>query len=406
MKKSKLILLIITIVFVYSCHKDKNFEVNEINSVKTIDMNNVGDNYDKLVLDILSDSNLDIVLGDFKLEIREIKPAIGLFVENTIILEDERNNQTIIIDHNTQSIYVRSTDMDEKYNYVLYGFKNSAHLDNMVNQENYNIDMLKNGEAYKKNLDKTSKLDFKSTRTSFIIKKPILTTEEAFLHSKIEQPKSACSIVTKKENYNSSPKISSRNSSKKTWNLIIYKKSYNTNTSTMIDAVKSTFKSLSSKDGSNFFYSKTMYANLSVSYKTVSRAILEEDKERSTFDDFYDYLSGNNVLANHSNTIHIYLKNYSSRFKDGKYGWGSNGHYGYRMAVSANLGSVFAHEVGHTLGAGHYDDVVWDSSLGWFGWHAESVMHRTPYGNSWYADVNWKYYGSQNRSTVKNTLKY
>lgn len=403
MKKSKLILLIFTIVFVYSCNKDENLKVNELNSVKIIDMNNVGDNYDKLVLDIQSDPNLDIVIGDFKLEMREMKPAEGIYAENTIILEDqEKNNKTIIIDNNTQSIYVRHTDINEKYNYVLYGFKNSAHLDDMLKSEDYNIDMLTKSESYKKRLTQSSKLDFTSTRTSFVIKKPILTNKEEFLQSKTGH-KLKCSVVEKEENYNSSynnKRFSSRN-----WNLVIYKENSRTSTSSILDALRSSFKSLSSKEGSSWFNSRIMYANLHVSYKVVPNPIPGTTDDSSLLNNFGDYLNKKSVPKNRSTHSYMYLKRSSSVDDDGGVGAASDFYSGgYRMGVCRNHSNDFAHEVGHTLGADHFDSVVWDRSLGWWGWWGESVMHSVSNGSSWYANVQSKYYSSKNRRKVKRVL--
>ena len=172
----------------------------------------------------------------------------------------------------------------------------------------------------------------------------------------------------------------------------------------ILDVLNSSFKSLNSRDGSKWFHSTRTYANLFVYYRVVSSPISETTAPKSLLNNFYLYLNKNSVPRNHSTHSYMYIKSSSRALTDGKNGWATPSYGGYRIGVSRNNSEDFVHEVGHTLGAIHFDHTVWDSSLGWFGWWGESIMHSSTGGSSWHADVQWKYYSSENRSTVKSTL--
>lgn len=410
MKLIKSIFLTIVILSFHSCTKNETIELPDSIQVKTIDMNDVGTHYDMLVTEIQSSPDFDVSIGHFKLEMRKMKPVIDMTVENTIILDDERDTRTIVIDHNTQSIYIRYTDIEKKYNYTLYGAKDPSHIEELLQLEGNNYDLLSNSTSYKNRLNQSLSLDFVSTNTSFLIKKPMLTTKEELIHAKggIMTHKTCAerSNHTHEEFKQDESQKGARKSTSRNWNIVIYKQSSSTNTSGILDAVKSSFRSLSSVDGSSWNYSPIMYANLNVSYHTVPSTIHNYGAQ-TCLNNLTNYLYDNSIPNNRTTHSHIFLASAYSAFSWGIVGladpYSTVG--AYRVAVSSNRPGTFAHELGHTLEALHFDAVVWDSSLaGGFGWFAESLMHSSYGGSAWYASYQWKYYEVLNRARIKNVL--
>ena len=398
----QLIKLSILILLISSCSHDEGTEVIEqttADSIKKLDMNEVGNNYDQLVLDIQSNQDLDFIIGDFNLEMRNMRPAEGITVENTIILEDEKDYRTIIIDHNTESIYVNYTDIDSKRNIVLYGFKHSDHLENLLKQKEYNIEFLTNRTSYKNRSSKIAKLDYISTETSFLMGKPILTTKKEQSQARIHDDNTKECGFQESEISDLAKESTILNRSGKTWNVIIYKKHSYLSTSSIVYAMKNTFKSLSITDGSDWYYSHIMYANINVIYEGAPKGFHNSDS-LTCLNEFVKFLKDGGVQNNRSTNSYMYLNDddWKSTF-----GRASKSLFGFRVGVSTNSGTTFAHEIGHTLGAKHYNGVVWDSSIGMFGWWGSSVMCPAD-ETQWGVFRRHKYYSQTNRNKVRSTL--
>ena len=316
-------------------------------------------------------------------------------VENTIILEDERDNKTIIIDHNTQSIYVRVTDIDTKRNIVMYGFKDSNHLERLVKQDEYNIEFLTNRASYVNRSNKVAQLDYVATQTSFLISKPILTTKEELSQARINDGNTIECGVQEDDRSNRTTERASSTNRRKTWNLVIYKQNSQMSTSSEIDAVKSTFRSLSSTEGSNWYYSTIMYAELNIRYEQAP-STFHNTNSNQCLTDFTFHLLTLGVPHNRYDHSYVYLK--EEKWDDAA---GRAANVSYRIAVSRNSRGTLAHEVGHTLGAVHNSSTFWDSSLGWFGWWGSSIMCEA---YPWWSGMQYKYYSASNRGIVKGTL--
>ena len=172
--KLKLLFLPLAFLLIQSCTKEKN-ELMEPNisptniAVKKIDMSDIETNYDTYVSELQSNPNLDITFGEFELKLREMKPAIGINVENTTILEEKMDNNTIIIDNSTQSIYVRSINTEEKYSYVLFAAKDASKIKDVLKLDDYNVEAIINSNSYQNRLNTSAEIGFVSNDNFFII---------------------------------------------------------------------------------------------------------------------------------------------------------------------------------------------------------------------------------------------
>ena len=191
MKLMKFTALFLIVISILSCSEEESMENDNLapqSSVKKIDMNSVGSNYSQLRRDIQSHNNLDFTIGEMNFEMRNMKPVEGLDVENTIILEDEIGDRTIIVDNIVRSIYVRYTDNANKMNYTLYGYEDPKLLADLLKTKEYNIDLLRQNRSSKNVSNKfNEKLHFKSTETSFVLGKVIVTTKEEYDLLNIQQ---------------------------------------------------------------------------------------------------------------------------------------------------------------------------------------------------------------------------
>jgi len=418
MKSMKITVLFLIVISTFSCSEEESVENNNLvpqNSFKKIDMNSVGSNYDQLVKDIQSHNNLDFTIGEMNFEMKNMKLADGLDVENTIILEDEIGDRTIIVDNNVRSIYVRYTDVANKMNYILYGYEDPKLLADLLKTKEYNIDLLRQNRSSKNVSNKfNEKLHFKSTETSFVIGKVIVTTKEENDLLSIQQGslgvKCSESEVIPFENAT----VDRTEQVQPVWFLVMYKRDMTTNTAPIIDALNNIFKSLNSDVeylSSEYWIvpilksnSNKMFIELSVKYKQAPSNLYHYDSNE-LFVRFENYLASQGAQKARARHFYMYLNSDSTPFKDGILGVGQyeSSRHKYRLGLSANVSSVFAHEVGHCFGAKHFDNFAYDMTEIDTYYLAYSVMYST-YGGFPELFKKEKFYGSLNRDGIKARL--
>ena len=419
MKLMKFTALFLIVISILSCSEEESMENDNLapqNSFKKIDMNSVGSNYSQLRRDIQSHNNLDFTIGEMNFEMRNMKPVEGLDVENTIILEDEIGDRTIIVDNNVRSIYVRYTDNANEINYTLYGYEDPKLLAGLLKTKEYNIDLLRQNRSSKNVSNKfNEKLHFKSTETSFVLGKVIVTTKEEYDLLNIQQGslgvKCSESEVIPFENAT----VDRTAQVQPVWFLVMYKRDMTTNTAPIIDALNNIFKSLNSdveyfgSDQYGFVpllksNSNKMYIELGVKYKQAPSNLYHYDSDE-LFIRFENYLASQGERKARARHFYMYLNSESTPFKDGINGLATyeSPRHKYRFGLSANVSSTFAHEVGHCFGAKHFDNFAYDMTETDTYYLAYSVMYST-YGGFPELFKKEKFYGSLNRDGVKARL--
>ena len=425
MKLMKFTALFLIVISILSCSEEESMENDNLapqNSFKKIDMNSVGSNYDQLVKDIQSHNNLDFTIGEMNFEMRNMKPVEGLDVENTIILEDEIGDRTIIVDNNVRSIYVRYTDNANEINYTLYGYEDPKLLAGLLKTKEYNIDLLRQNRSSKNVSNKfNEKLHFKSTETSFVIGKAIVTTtNEQDLLSMRRTTGLTCSMVNEHEdevdvlieNGSDGSPIRPRPS----WNLKIYKRRMYTNVSSNIDLLIKSFKSLSSEvvyigsDQSGHIpllksNSNDMPVHLYISYIQAPHRLEFNNHAESLIRDITSYLENEVFEPKDRNNIYIYLKENGRPFSGNRLGMAVSRETPdeYHLGVVVSTAIPFVHVIGHTLGAFHFDDLAYDMTETDTYYLAYSVMYSS-YGGSENIFIKPKFYNTGNRWRIKKTL--
>ena len=426
MKSMKITVLFLIVISTFSCSEEESVENNNLvpqNSFKKIDMNSVGSNYDQLVKDIQSHNNLDFTIGEMNFEMKNMKLADGLDVENTIILEDEIGDRTIIVDNNVRSIYVRYTDVANKMNYILYGYEDPKLLAGLLKTKEYNIDLLRQNRSSKNVSNKfNEKLHFKSTETSFVIGKAIVTTtNEQDLLSMRRTTGLTCSMVNEHEdevdvlieNGSDGSPIRPRPS----WNLKIYKRYMYTNVSSNIDLLIKSFKSLSSdveyldsgderwpipflKSNSN-----DMPVHLYISYFQAPNKLVWNNSPESIISEMTSYLENVLFEPKDGNNIYIYLKGNGEPYSVGRLGKAvyRQTRDKYHLGVVVTTAIPIVHVIGHALGAGHSDRLGYDMTEIDTYYLAYSVMYST-YGGDENIFIKPKFYNSGNRWRIKKAL--
>lgn len=428
--KLKLLFLPLVFLLIQSCTKEKN-ELMELNisptniAVKKIDMSDIETNYDTYVSELQSNPNLDITFGEFELKLREMKPAIGINVENTTILEDKMDNNTIIIDNSTQSIYVRSINTEEKYSYVLFAAKDASKIKDVLKLDDYNVEAIINSNSYQNRLNTSAEIGFVSNDNSFIIRKPILTSKEELLnvtefgtshevgkdenHTQCHHSSYPLAPIKGEQGeQNDTIRNGQRIPSGLAWNIVIglanTLSSRDLNVSAIIDGVKTAFKSLASEEGSNYYSYHKPYAELYISF--INASVINDHDNRIyhhvvfEFEQFLRYF-----YQGYRNTTYIYVRNSTQPFLSPYVLTrhpGLDGFNGYRVAVSTNDVDDFVHQLGHTFSCDHYNSYVWDRSLFSYGL---SLMHEDA-GQNWWSWIWYKhkFYSPNNRAKVKEAI--
>ena len=423
--KSKLLFLPLAFLLIQSCTKEKN-ELMEPNispvniAVKKIDMSDIETNYDTYVSEIQSNPNLDITFGEFELKLREMKPAVGINVENTTILEDKMDNNTIIIDNSTQSIYVRSINTEEKYSYILFAAKDASKIKNVLKLDDYNVEAIINSDSYQNRLNTSAEIGFVSNDNSFMIRKPILTSKEELLnaakfglsHETVKDENhtqchhTQCNLVPTKGKNDTIRKNGQRVPYGLSWHIVIGLGGMgerDVNVSAIIDGVKTAFKSLASEEGSNYYSYHKPYAELYVSF--INASVINDHDNRIYHHVVFDF---ERLLRYYYppnfHTSYIYVRNSTEPFLT-PYSVAHpslDGFNGYRVAVSTNDVDDFVHQLGHTFGCEHYNSFTWDLSLFSCGL---SVMHADA-GQNWWSWFWYrhKFYSPSNRAKVKEVI--
>ena len=426
MKSMKITVLFLIVISTFSCSEEESVENNNLvpqNSFKKIDMNSVGSNYDQLVKDIQSHNNLDFTIGEMNFEMKNMKLADGLDVENTIILEDEIGDRTIIVDNNVRSIYVRYTDVANKMNYILYGYEDPKLLAGLLKTKEYNIDLLRQNRSSKNVSNKfNEKLHFKSAETSFVIGKAIVTTTNVQdLLSMRRTTGLTCSMVNEHEdevdvlieNGSDGSPIRPRPS----WNLKIYKRRMYTNVSSNIDLLIKSFKSLSSdveyldsgderwpipllKSNSN-----DMPVHLYISYIQAPNRLQFTNHAESLIREMTSYLENEVFEPKDGNNIYIYLIEDGRPFSGNRLGMAVSRETRdeYHLGVVVSTAIPFVHVIGHTLGAFHFDNFAFDMTETDTYYLAYSVMYSS-YGGDENIFIKPKFYNTGNRWRIKKTL--
>ena len=426
MKSMKITVLFLIVISTFSCSEEESVENNNLvpqNSFKKIDMNSVGSNYDQLVKDIQSHNNLDFTIGEMNFEMKNMKLADGLDVENTIILEDEIGDRTIIVDNNVRSIYVRYTDVANKMNYILYGYEDPKLLADLLKTKEYNIDLLRQNRSSKNVSNKfNEKLHFKSTETSFVIGKAIVTTTNVQdLLSMRRTTGLTCSMVNEHEdevdvlieNGSDGSPIRPRPS----WNLKIYKRYMYTNVSSNIDLLIKSFKSLSSdveyldsgderwpipflKSNSN-----DMPVHLYISYIQAPNRLQFTNHAESLIREMTSYLENEVFEPKDGNNIYIYLIEDGRPFSGNRLGMAVSRETRdeYQLGVVVSTAIPFVHVIGHTLGAFHFDNFAFDMTETDTYYLAYSVMYSS-YGGDENIFIKPKFYNTGNRWRIKKAL--
>ena len=426
MKSMKITVLFLIVISTFSCSEEESVENNNLvpqNSFKKIDMNSVGSNYSQLRRDIQSHNNLDFTIGEMNFEMKNMKLADGLDVENTIILEDEIGDRTIIVDNNVRSIYVRYTDNANEINYTLYGYEDPKLLAGLLKTKEYNIDLLRQNRSSKNVSNKfNEKLHFKSTETSFVIGKAIVTTTNVQdLLSMRRTTGLTCSMVNEHEdevdvlieNGSDGSPIRPRPS----WNLKIYKRRMYTNVSSNIDLLIKSFKSLSSdveyldsgderwpipllKSNSN-----DMPVHLYISYIQAPNRLQFTNHAESLIREMTSYLENEVFEPKDGNNIYIYLIEDGRPFSGNRLGMAVSRETRdeYHLGVVVSTAIPFVHVIGHTLGAFHFDNFAFDMTETDTYYLAYSVMYSS-YGGDENIFIKPKFYNTGNRWRIKKTL--
>lgn len=382
----------------YSCNKSLD-EISETSVVSYRFHHDMG--YDDIRNKIQNSESIDLEFKGHNILINDLKVADGISIQNSILLNSE--NDYILIDDNTDRIYIRKSDYDKAIQTEVYFFKNNEDKDLLIRE--YNLNRLNETEGFSK---------FIEAENSYLIQKRIPKSKEELMNSFDHSLTAGCGMEQAKPSNVTASTSTLENYSQTnvsmvvSWNLYIYKRSSSVDVASSVSNLYTSWKSLNSSNSSNYYYSTSPYAGINIIYDDFSYTNYISTGGWFQLQDFKLALQNNN--ASTSRSIHLFITGNERWEARGRaYDIGSSSTTGktLRYAINSTVNDqCLAHEVGHCIGAYHNNNVTWDSSISCFGWYGSSVMC-TPLGTkAWYAPQYHKFYDASNRTTAQNVLDH